>query len=455
MKNEHNPIAQLVSNIQNKWINDVSSNDDLQLIRWLIVPDQSKLYEGFLRVESSSYGIIPDVPVVLLTPFESAKKHSQNLIKDWLENYEKEQEQLQKGLEESNLEFQWNYNLYKSRLESSEDDTMDILLLEMLQSFQMALPDPQVHLCLSLFPYSVDDTKEYEKWLIKLVSNTIPEKVRIQFFDYVDNRGFDKLMNMYSSISKSLNIPLDLDRAIEKIASSGDSNDPEVQFRKCMIEMSKSVSKKNEERLHKWGERGLEITLKTGSKAAFASAHTIYAGMLFSFKQFDKIDELLNAGLRIAKHGLQINDKNCETIIIQNYGFRASSLQFQKEEEKACELFCKQAELAIEYNIGVQALSAWWLAYQVIKKKDSDKYKSIINKAYDHGTTLDTDILKVSCFNHIAADYYLISEKNKKYDQCESIDGFMTKVEGIHWRENVEGQRKEMQKKKLSIFNWF
>ena len=302
MNNEHNPIAQFITTIQQKWIDEVTPNNHIQLVRWLIKPDQARLYEGFLRLESTPNGGLPDVPIVLLTAFENKETHSRNLIKDWIETFKKDKE-LQKELNARNLKFDWNISEYETKLEN-EDTDHNFLLLEMLSTFQKTMPNPQLHLALSLYPYSVEETKDYGKWIDHLIQLGLPDKVRIMFFDYVEERYFDNLVKTHSDIAKSLAVPIDLQGAINKIAVAGDPNDPEVQFRQCMIEMSKSVTKKSLPRLHTWGKKGLMITQKSGSKSAFATAHVIYAGMLFNFKEYQAIDELLQKAMAIAKQGL-------------------------------------------------------------------------------------------------------------------------------------------------------
>ncbi|MBQ4818694.1 hypothetical protein [Aquimarina sp. MMG016] len=452
MNNEHNPIAQLVTKIQQKWIDEVSPHHHIQLVRWLIKPDQARLYEGFLRLESTPNGGLPDVPIVLLTAFEDKETHSKNLIQDWITHFKKD-EKLQKDLAARNLKFNWDVTTYEQKVDSEEDH--DILLLEMLNAFQKTMPNPQLPLALSLYPYSIAETRSYEKWIHHMIELGLPDKVRIMFFDYVEERHFDQLIKTHSDIAKTLAVPLDLHGAINKIAAAGDPNDPEVQFRQCMIEMSKSVTKKNLNRLHLWGKKGLLVTQKSGSKSAFATAHVVYAGMLFSFKEYKAIEELLQKGMAIAKQGLLTGDETCKPIIIQNYGFQASCKQLQKEKEVAADLFCKQADVAIEYGLGPQALSAWWLGYNVIKKRDRKRYQDIVTKSYQYGTTLAPEMIKSTCMAYIAADYYNFCEKERKQDECDATHTFMSEVEGTEWRENVEAHRKEMEKKSLSILNWF
>lgn len=453
MNNEHNPIAQLITQIQQKWINEVSPHDHIQLIRWLIKPDQARLYEGFLRLESTPNGSLPEVPIVLLTHFEDKTIHSKSLIKDWIENFKKD-ENLQQDLASRNIKLEWDVNAFEQEL-LSEDTDHNVLLLKMLHTFQKAIPNPQLPLVLSLYPYTVSDPKEYGKWIDIMTQLGLPDKVRLMFFDYVEDRFFDPVMKTHQEIATSLSVPLDLQGAIHKIAQAGDPNDPEVQFRQCMIEMSKSVTQKKLSRLHEWGKKGLLVTQKSGSKSAYATAHVVYAGMLFNFKEYEDIQDLLQKGLAIAKQGLSAGEENCKPIIIQGFGFQASCKQLQKEKVTATDLFCLQAETAIDFGFGPQALSAWWLGYNAIKKRDLERYKEIINTAYTYGITLEPEILKSTCMANIAADQYNVLEQEGNKEKCNAIHEFMKNVEGLNWRELVEERRKEMEKKSLSILNWF
>ncbi|MFD0861155.1 hypothetical protein ACFQ1M_02960 [Sungkyunkwania multivorans] len=453
MNNEHNPIAQLVTKIQQRWVDEVSPHEQLQLVRWLIKPDQARLYEGFLRLESTPNGSLPEVTIVLLTEFHSKEAHSKALIKDWV-TYFKEDKTLQEALDSRILKFDWDVDVYENKL-TSEDTDFDLLLLEMLNTFQKAMPNRQQGLTLALFPYSVAYPKEYNSWLNAITQQGLPKKARIMFFDHVEERYYDDVMDKQKDRAKTLSVTLDLQGAINKIAASGDPNDPEIQFRQCMIEMSKSVAKKNLSRLHEWGKKGLSVTQKTGSKSAMASAHVIYAGMLFNFKEYKTIETLLQRGMSLARQGLETGDDTCKPVIIQTYGYMASCKQLQKEKETASDLFCKQADISIEYGFGPQALTAWWLGYNVIKKRDKKKYKEIVATAYNFGVTIPPEMLKATCMPFIAADHFNISENDREKERCDTIHTFMVDVDGEEWRTKVEEHRKEMEKKSLSILNWF
>jgi len=444
MSNEHNPVAELVAKIQQKWIAEVSPYPHLQWIRWIIQPSQARLYEGFLRLESTANGLIPDIPIVMLTPFENSKVHSQHIIRDWLNNLENDTK-IQKQLSNEKITLTWDKEYFKNALKTPNTD-FDTVLIKLLENFQKALPNSQQQLVLSLFPYTVQSPKEYKNWMDKLLSLGLPDKTRLMVFDYSPEHYFEELQIKHQQVSKSLLIKLDLEGAMKKIALSGDPNDPELQFRQCMLEMGNSAAKNNRKQLHQWGEKGLEITQKTGIKAFYATAHTVYAGMLFHFKEFNTIDKLLHNALAIAKQAIVGGDNNAKAILLQTYAFMATSMQHQNKIEPAVDLFCKQAALAFSYKMEEQALSTYITAYTLVKKKNPLRYREIVAKAYNMGVTLKPEELKMSVIGNIALEHHQLSEKKVQ----DKIDSFMTKLEGKNWREKLKENQQNL---KASVSN--
>lgn len=453
MSQEHNPIAQLISQLQQQWIKEVSPFDHINLVRWLVRPEHAKLYTGFLQMESSTIGRLPEMVLVLLTPFKDLQTHSKDLITEWINTYHGNADLISE-YKKKNKDFDWDVGHFEKRI-SDDFKTNNELLIELLTSFQKAHSNGITPLVLSLYPYGVEDMNAYAKWAHTILKIGLPRKVRLMIFDHADERHFDRLCNAHADITKTLSVPLDLDGAISKLASTGNPNDPAVQFRKCMIEMGKAVQNKNLLELKRWGEKGLVVMQRTGDIGMFSNAHIIYAGMLFNFSEFENIDDLLSKGMTLAKQGSKMENVICKTLLIQYYGFQASSKQLQKKNEEATNLFCKQAETAIESGFPEQSLNAWWMAYNAIKKTDRDRYNKIVKKAYDKGVEQEKETLKATTMSFIAADYYTILDKQNKQNDCKKVDAFMVELEDEHWRDNIESQRKALEKRKYSLSNWF
>ncbi len=449
MSTEHNPIAQLISQIQQKWNDEASPEKECRLVRWLIKPDQARLYEGFLRLESTANGSIPEMLIVLLCPFKDPHTFSKTLAEQWIKDYLAETKS-NNTLKEAGLFPQWDAQHYQ-RLSEKTGTDHNKLLLEMLSSFQNALPDKETRLALALMPYTISAVGDYGRWMENLLKLGIPDKVLCMVFDYEEEQHFDDLFRKQPKQTKSLYLNLDLDGAINKLAKSGDPNSPEVQLKECIIEMSNAVKTNSLDRLHKWGKKGLEITQRTGNKAFYASAHLLYAGMLFQFSQFEEIEQLLKRGLAMSMQLLKNGDDASKPLIVQFYSYRAACCQHKKQMLEAADLFAKQGDLAMEFKMGIQALTAWWQAYTLYKKKEEEKCINLMTKAYAFGISLQAEELKTSCMSYIGFDYFQYCENLKQQEKCKEIDTFMKGLEGENWKTTVAAYKKDMQPKKRFV----
>jgi hypothetical protein len=450
MSTEHNPIAVLVSKIQQKWNEDVHPFNDFKLVRWIITPDQARLYEGFLKLESSVHGRIPEVFVVLLTPFENKQSFSKALIVQWLEQYKADKAKAEKE-NATPAAFSWDFSAIEKQLYAKHTD-QDVLLMEMLHSFQQSIASQQTKVVLALLPQTVSSVNDYSDWLNDRIKQGIPEHVRFSIFDYEEERFFDDLFKRFQHSAKSLAIPLDVQGAIGRLAKMGDPNSAEVQFRTCMQEMGDAVSAGSLPRLEKWGTKALEIGQRSGKKGFFASAHIIYAGMLFSFKKYEEITYLLEGGLRLAQLGLQEGDETCKVLIIQFYAYKAACKQHEGKDTEAADLFVRQGELSIQYGFAIQALTAWWQAYSIYHKKDEKAYTALLEQTYKHGTTFTVEELSSSNIGYIAFDYYEYLQNLKQTEKCKEVDAFMNTIEGEHWKEKVEKYKNDTKHKKRFLF---
>src|SRR5687768_9810220 len=83
----HNPIAELVHQTQKKWMDEVSPHPQFTLVRWLIKPAEARLFEGFLKLESTEHGALPEVLITMLSSFGDKDGYSSTIIKDWGEAF--------------------------------------------------------------------------------------------------------------------------------------------------------------------------------------------------------------------------------------------------------------------------------------------------------------------------------------------------------------------------------
>ncbi len=436
MASEHNPISQLVNQIQKKWIDDVTPYSELKLVRWLIKPEEARLYEGFLRLESTEHGALPEVLVALLTPFKSEEAFSFELINDWIKAYT-EDKKTQEKLVVKGITKSWNYQDFTSP--SHLENGINISsLVKMLLSFRNEMMNKDSRLILAFFPHAIHDFDGFNRWLISLLRTEIPSEIVFMIFDHQGENYFDRVFEKFPAITKSLHVNLDLNGAINKIAKMGNPNSPEVKLRECILEMGQSVQNNNEKRLHEWGEKALLVTKRSGVKSMFSSAHIIYAGMLFTFKRYDKIDYLLTLGLNIAKQGLKTGDVSCKPLIIQFYGYLASSNHLQKKYREAISVYEKQGDAAFEFELPAMSLMPYQQAYTLSKKHLSERYDELIQKAFKRCRSISDEELLNSSFSSIALDYIEWLKEKQLLNDAVKTDNELSGLFGNDWKEKTK-----------------
>ena len=441
MASEHNPIAGLISQIQQQWKKEASPFPQIKLFRWLIHPQDARLFEGFLKLEATPHGKVPEAMITLLTPFANELDYSIELIKDWSKQYIEDSKKY--SIEKNGSVFsKWSPAKYQQLARALTYDTGDELLIDMLNDFQQSVLG-ETRLALILLPHSIKDMEGFKRWMKTIVKKNIPPAICFTIFDHYEANQFDIFFAENFDNTKTLYAELDLDGAIHKITKQGNPNDPEVKLRECILEMGKAAQFKNESKLHEWGTKALEVTQKSGNKGLLASACIIYAGMLFNFKDFQKIDELLAKGLQIAHKGAHLNDPACPPLVIQFHGFIAASNHQQKKYIAALTAYEKQGDLSCEAQTPGMALTPYYQAYKLSERIETDRYQELIEKAFNTGLRLSKEELVYSNFVNIANDFITGLEQQTKWGEAQTAEQKVKALLGEDWKLLLE--KKELQ----------
>lgn len=422
--NEHNPIAQLVQNIQRAWLDKTAGKPDLRFVRMVIRPEESRVYEGFCKLESTAHGSLPEVFVTHLTDFEDEDTFSAALVKDWLETFN--------NSKDIPADFKWDPAPFKG----SND------LPAMLASFRQALPQADKQLVLALIPRQVSSTRDMKNWLITQLKKGIPAGVKLLVLDHLNNEMFAMHDRQFPDMLCTIFVPMDLHGAIRKLGGSGDPNNPEIMMRKCVFEMGEALKDKDLKRLHRWGQAALDCMQRSGNKGLFATAHIMYAGLLFHFKKDPRIPELLERGQRIAKQGVQQKDPACLPLLVQFYGYQGAYAQIRRRFTEAINWFIQQAEIAQENDFALQALNAWYQAAELCRRKEAGRYYEILEKGYRCGLPLSDEAVSASIYIYLLRDYYDYAHSNRLTEILQAIDKRMGRLFGQDWKADVDNIRK-------------
>ena len=434
MTNEHNPIAQLVYKIQQTWIQEIDPFPQIQLVRWLIEEEQSRLYEAFLKLESSPNGQTPDVFVTLLTPFTSCDTYSRDLLYAWFDAMEKDAATF-RMLEEKGHPLQWNEESFRQKALHATAD-FDVLLLELMADFHKALQLGERKLTLALFQYSISSIPDYNKWLEHFVQKNFPPEVRLCIFDINTQRYYDRLFaNLHPAFAKTIMVPLDLQDAVKKIIQAGDINDPGVRLQQYIQQMSMAVSARDHVQLEKEGNQCIADMIRSKNKSLMATAHLAYAGMLFHFRKYDSIDDLLNKGLDIALAGQYGGDVSCASLISQFYNFKAAAFHLNKKHKEAIAWYVKSAELSESQHQPISAVAAYRQAALLAQKAAPPEYKKILLAGFAVGKLLSTEELPLSEYALLCLAYHQLLKLEGAHASSDELDTETGKIFGANWKE--------------------
>ena len=433
MNHEHNPVAIRIGKLQEIWFEETEKNPDYNLARWVIHTEDVDFLNGFLKLESTPHGKLADLFVVLFTPFVSEDHFAKALIFDWISMYKTE-------IEQQKMPQVWNFSVFEEKVkELVPEDSGVPLLLEMLEDFSKFSSNHSRPLVVTLIPRTISENGIYARFIKKLIAkNQIHTAVKFAILDFADHHYFVETTTI--SDKKTIDINpgnLNMREAINQLASQGNQNDPQVQFRICMLKMGEATGNNSRKALDEWGEKLLEAAQKSANQGMWASAHLIYGGFLMHFPAKEETEKMLQKALQLSKRAIA-EDKNNVTILIQIYGYLGALESMNGDHKKALHYFDLQAKTSIENDLITSAISSYktilFLCDQHNYKEEFDSY---LQEAYQMGLEIKDEDLKVSDYSFIA--YHFI-EKNQFTDKekVAVLNERMERLFGPEWRAELQ-----------------
>lgn len=431
MNDKHNPIALTIDRLQKDWVKLTMDHPEYRFFRWIVKPEESPLIVGLLKLESSPNGDLPEFFVCWFTPFESINTFAQSLIQDWTEMWEKDSSAKKSGIV-------WDYHPFiEAARKLSADDPGIGLVAKMLESFLHTCCSEKQDLILALVPRSIADFSTFNEWMIQLTQET-NRSIKIAVIDHLGKNYMAPASKALKekSISKEYK-DLGLNASIRQIASAGNPNDPEIQFRKCVFEMGDGVASNNAGYITQWGEKAIKIALNSGSKTFLGSAYLIYASFLLQLKN-DKSDPIADKGIAIIYPLYKEKDSESMYILMQLYALKTAFCSIKGNKSKATEWAIKQARIAVDNQLGELAIVLCRIAAQMARKSWDDQYcEEMLRTGYHAGDLLPDDILKNTEIGVLAFHYQKSLKEAGEKEKANEVGTRMSRILGADWKDHI------------------
>jgi hypothetical protein len=444
--NEHNPITIRLDEMVKLWKEKVQPKHTL--IRWMLQPEDHRMYEGFCRLESSAHGKLDNLFVFFYTPFINEKNFSHALMQNWLNEYDNpEQQQL---IKQSGITTPWNVEPFRKAVRDNNYLVCDSLLPDMIHAYRVWVGQPKASFVLSLLPKQMSSTQQFVKWLQLYMQTPKHAGIQLLLFDHKGGEFWDPVFEEYAGEALTLHHDLRMQEAIRQIATAGAASDPYAFFRKCMFEMGDAASKKNKTALNEWGRKAIESAKKTADKNLLATAYITYSGMLFSFREHTLINELLDTGMRLCKQQVAAGNESMKPLLLQFYTYKGADCQVQKERREALDWFMKAGDEAVAFGLAAQAVSAYYKAWVFANYKNwKDEKLAAATRALQLSDRLTTEEILSSEYPFMAYDYWQLKYLHEDNSLVKTVEAKMIEAYGNTWQTTVEQLKQNYTKKKI------
>lgn len=442
---EHNPVTVRIDEMVQVWKRQVKPQH--ALIRWMLKPEDSRMYEGFCRLEASPHGKLDNLFVFFYTPFDKEETYSHSLMENWLREYDDPQQQ--QAMRAAGITQPWELGQFREAVVTNNYALCDELLPLMTGSYRHWINMPAQPLVFGLLPKQMSHPRRFAQWIARWMEQLRPPQIQLLLFDHVEGNHWGKVFEQYEHSAVSLHHDLRMQQAIRQIATSGAVHDPHAFFRKCMFEMGDAATAHNKELLNSWAQKGIEAAKKSGDKILLATAYITAAGMLFSFKDHAAIDHWLDTGIRLCKQEIAAGQESMKPLLLQYYTYKGANSQVQKERKDALQWFVKAGDEAKAYGFAAQAVSAYYKAYVFAGYKNMQEAASQAATASMQLTSqLTNEEIQSSEYPFMAADF--MQEKKLQHTALREVVAHkMIEAFGEDWPATVAEMKKNYTKKKL------
>lgn len=444
--NEHNPITVRLDEMVKVWKQKVQPQHSL--IRWMLQPEDHRMYEGFCRLESSAHGKLDNLFLFFYTPFINEKSFSHAIMQNWLKEFDDPEQQ--KLIAQAGIKTTWNVAPFRKAVDEKNYLVCNSLLPDMIHAYRAWVGQPNASIVLSLLPKQMASTQQFNKWLQQFMETPKHAGIQLLVFDHNGSNFWGKVFEEYTDEALTLHHDLRMQDAIRQIATAGAATDPYAFFRKCMFEMGDASTKKNKSLLNEWGVKAVESAKKTGDKNLLATAYITHAGMLFSFKDHILINELLDTGMRLCKQQVAAGDEALKPLLLQYYTYKGADCQIQKERREALDWFMKAGDEAVVFGFASQAVSAYYKAWVFANYKGWKEEKlAAAAKALRLSDQLTAEEIQASEYPFMAHDYWQLKYLNEEDSLVKVLEAKMTEAYGNTWQGAVEALKQNYTKKKI------
>jgi hypothetical protein len=222
-----NAITERVDVLAGQW-NTFAVDPDARALRWVCDPEERRMVDVFVTLQTEDVGTVPDLFVTLEQPFEDYNQHGFLLAQELWRRYEADRE----TLAEAGLASDWT-------LPPASRGQSDVAyFLGCACSLQAKYAAVAERLALYLSPSAVEDREAWGRWLEQACAAPLPREVRILYVDDVSAPALEPRGAVAKRQTRSVRPELDMGAAYLDLARGAGPATPGTAFRLKFVQLN-------------------------------------------------------------------------------------------------------------------------------------------------------------------------------------------------------------------------
>ena len=302
--------------------------------------------------------------------------------------------------------------------------------------------DKGIYLTLIL-KVSFVEPREFTKWLELMLKAGLSDKVRVVVDDSTDHPFYKKIAASYPAEIFTLLPRLDMDNAMQQVASMGNPDDPTVLYRRSFVQLMQAIEKRKEREARLHAEDCIAIaTANISVNAYWIGQHiAVYAALAndqVGYKNYKKAIAYATEGVQAAEKstGLIADEFVCRKFMAQAIMLRGSLYAADRRWKEAIADFEQAAQDYTYTNDVILSMEAWRMtAYANRQSGYKNAACKALAAAMKIARNIPSHILRFTTFPGVVE--MLLAINNNRYIDRVEVEELATHVYGQDWMREI------------------
>lgn len=420
---ETSSIAQEYYKLRDLWL-AAEKKASWKLAVWVAQYPDVEIIDKFMQIEQSPIGESNDIFFRFETEYngdrQSFEENLWNEFISWFKPHPQKDKDMHRAL--------WENNMIKEPFVPDEKLVPNAInLFNELERLKMSVTDQSEHFYFCLYFPLVTHTKHNIAQWFQQVIEEVPDNLRLVSMDLAEERRIElqgKKDNepLYNYLHPKLKMAEAIKNEMYKASDNYNTVDPDARFRKQVIVVMDSTTKKTQNRTEVEIKRLLDITHEIGTISSKIAGLLVSAQAYFALQNTKKSEEFTNKALEESSKAMEQDDATGYPVWKSCMLLKGALLFGNKDKNGALKVYEELSEKASKRQDVYYVMEANRLIAHIHYEKNN------LAKAFDNilfslaaGAYLDLNVRRQSTFLHAAFMCLYLGEQTRTAAEVNEI----------------------------------